>query len=540
MRRFRRFEWLAFALVVVAGGWLRWVHLGTPSLWWDELVEIRTATVGGLGDVLREVRLGIPPGSGNAGAMPLDYVLLHAFLRWVPLPTPAHLEAYFRFPAFLYGVAALVVVGLFVRRFFDPEAALLATLLLALSLPHVLYAAEVRFYALFVLATLGTLWAFGLLLERPDARRAWAGHLVAGVLCVLTGLYGLLLVGLQYLVLAVVLLRRRDRTRLLAAWIASGAVLGLVVTTYLTRGALGVQYTRAPDANLAAWSAFRETIGFFAIGNPGLVALALLAVVGVLLSRGERGPGNGALVGQLLASGVAVPVIVVLARWKHYYFHPRHALFLLPAFVIVTAFGTLSLLRRLDPFVGLLGEPHRRRSAELVAVALIVVGTQAPVVRAYLAHPETFFARTKTLHDMHGLVGRLAADAARLGPDARFVILAERQSMPNAALSLYLRWYGLDRQVSLRGTADVQEVLAALARPGATPDAVAQSTFVRAAVGLTPDFRRLLGVETPVGVVPNGARQAVVLAYSSPPPAASTGHFVRRTYVGFTTFEWSP
>jgi hypothetical protein len=158
---------------VIGGAALRWVHLGTPSLWWDELVEIAMAQVGGVTDVLRVVRDGVPPGSGNAGAMPLDYLLLHGWLALVPDVSPAYLEAHFRLPAFTWSVCALVALAVFGRRHFGRDVAVAATLLLGVSMPHVLYAAEVRWYSLLVLVTIGHLWAFARLLDAPEIPRRW-------------------------------------------------------------------------------------------------------------------------------------------------------------------------------------------------------------------------------------------------------------------------------------------------------------------------------------------------------------------------------
>src|SRR5262249_41874520 len=165
-----RSRWLELALftaIVMSGAALRWVHLGTPSLWWDELVQIAMAQVGGVPDVLRVVRDGVPPGSGNAGAMPLDYLLLHGWLALAPHADPAHLEIHFRLPAFVWSVCALVALAVFTRRHLGRDVALAATLLLGASMPHILYAAEVRWYSLLVLVTIGHLWAFARLLDAP-------------------------------------------------------------------------------------------------------------------------------------------------------------------------------------------------------------------------------------------------------------------------------------------------------------------------------------------------------------------------------------
>src|SRR4030095_14790091 len=87
------------ALIVAGGAVLRWAHLRRASLWGDEIVDLAMAQAGGVADVIHAVRHGVPVGSGNAGAMPLDYLLLHAWLAATPPPSPEHLEGHVRLAA---------------------------------------------------------------------------------------------------------------------------------------------------------------------------------------------------------------------------------------------------------------------------------------------------------------------------------------------------------------------------------------------------------------------------------------------------------
>jgi hypothetical protein len=138
---------LVLALGLVVGGtWLRWHHLGTPSLWWDEMVHVRTASEPTVNAVWRQVRDGVPPGAGNAGAVPLDYLALHAWLRATPPPAPEAIERHYRIPAFVFAAAALPLMWALGRAVGGPATGTIALALLATSLPHVLYAAEARFY----------------------------------------------------------------------------------------------------------------------------------------------------------------------------------------------------------------------------------------------------------------------------------------------------------------------------------------------------------------------------------------------------------
>src|SRR5690606_12734249 len=142
----RRGDLLCLFGLLALGGALRAVHVGATSLWWDEIVQIQTAALPTVAEVVAQVRRGDPPGQGNAGAVPLDYLVLHAWQRVLPAPAPEWLEVHFRFPAWLFSTAAVGALFLYARRFFGRVAALGAAATLTVSVPHALYAGEARFY----------------------------------------------------------------------------------------------------------------------------------------------------------------------------------------------------------------------------------------------------------------------------------------------------------------------------------------------------------------------------------------------------------
>src|SRR5262249_51615285 len=204
------------------------------------------------------------------------------------------------------------------------------------------------------------------------------------------------------------------------------------------------------------------------------VAAALGAVVGWRDAR-LRG-----VVAALAASFVAIPLTVVLADWKGYYVHPRHVLFLLPAFVILAAVGIVATCRRI---VGV-------RLALPAALAL-VVATQAPTVSRYLRDPNPFFARTKTLRDVRGIVKALPLPVPV--PGGRWLVLAARDSVPNAVLARYLQWWGLEHQVVLLGTRDLPGALRLLTDRGTPLDQLVAPPLATIPVGLTEPLRLVLG-----------------------------------------------
>jgi len=524
------------ALVVTAGVALRLYHLGTFGLWWDEIVHVWTAQGPSVADVVREVKQGIPPGAGNAGAVPLDYVLLHLFLHLVPMPAPEHLERYFRFPAFLYGALSLPLLYLLVRRFFDQQVALLATLLLATSIPHLLYAAEARFYSLFVLMTLANLYAFARVVERRDAAPAWLAYALVNVAFFLSGLFSVLVLAVQYATLGVLVLvplaRRRTRRtawRGVVAFVASTLPVAAVVASYLAGTALEHKYGRNPGRIPATLGITWDALLAFSSNNRLLLACLLLVPLPLAYAWRRRRDMLPVVVSLQLTVLLAIPVIVELARWKRYYFHQRHALFLLPAVEILTALALLGVVRALDPLRWLRFAAPRREWWNLAIACTLVLATQLPTLRSYVTHPERFFARSKKTYDLRGVTQEVRDAVADMKPPDKYLLIVQRNIMANVTLAQYLRWYGLGDRVVLRGTHDPQETFRrTLERcgDGSCPKAgglvVDRALGLTAPFGLPRDFQRLLGLLKPIGTWPGKAHRIGIVAYG-PLPAAKPG-----------------
>src|SRR5262249_34104120 len=156
-----------------------------------------------------------------------------------------------------------------------------------------------------------------------------------------------------------------------------------------------------------------RVLWFLAWDNPLLLGAAAIGL-GATAADGKR-----ALIVALGLSFLALPVLQALAAVKGYYVHPRHAIFLVPAFVVLAALGLVGVCRRV------VGEQWA-----LAAAVMLVTVTQGPTVARYLADPGPFFAHTKTLRDVRGVVTGLQGAP----PGGRWLLLAERQSVPNAVL----------------------------------------------------------------------------------------------------------
>ncbi len=487
---------LALVAITLAGAWLRAWHLGWASLWWDEVVHLQTARLP-LAELLRHVREGIPPGAGSAGAMPLDYVLLHAWLALAPESAPADLAAWVRLPAFFWGTLAVPVLWWALRRGFGDGAALAAALALALSVPGALYAAEARFYGLLILTTTWSLGAAARAAAAPEEGRTWLAWIVAALLLTGSAATGLLLAATEFVVLvafAALSHARRFRRGRAFKW-SAGAGLALAVLAWLWLREIdpwwsyGRPQARAISVATVVGGAFDSFTG----RRPAAVVV-LLGGLAVVVHRAWRGVGaTRALAVTLLVSLLLLPVLALLIRVKGYYFHPRHALFLLPvaaAMVGAAADGVAGFVQRVGARLGAGAGPGRPPGLALLLALAIVALVELPAARAFVAQPAPFFARTKTLRQLEGLRATLAQAAAGLAPDACLVLVVERDSSSTAVLALHLGWWGLGGRVLLRSS-----TLAApeLARRIEHEPALPLALYMRPAVGLFPEFRRLLG-----------------------------------------------
>lgn len=507
-------EILVVVAIVALAGWLRVVHLGTPSLWWDELVEIATADRP-LADTLRIVRDGVGPGSGNGGAMPADYVLLNGYLAAVPRPAPGHLETYFRAPACAASIAAVVALYLVARSLFGRGTAALAALLLTTSLPAILYAAEARPYSLMTLATVLDLAAFVAVVRRPRALGAWGLYVAAGLFYVASGVFGVLVVGVQYLVLSAIAMRERGPS--LGIVVTSAVAMGLAVANYLGKTPLAVVYPRQAvvEPLAVSWASLR----FFAADGKALLVAFLVAVPFFLRAARSRDVGPVAM--AVVLAFAAIPAIAVAIRWKHYYFHVRHVIFLLPLFHLVLAAGVLELLQTLDVLREIVGRASVRRALDVVAAAALVLAITGPSLRAFVALPQPSFARTKTLRDLGPLTRDVAASVARLPPGERYLLLAERNTTANTMLSAYLQWYGLGDRVTFRAPGvPLDQIEPVLHRDGGDPRGLA----LRPAHGIYFALRALVRQEAPIGDVPARVTAVGIVGWTTP----QSGPDVRR------------
>jgi hypothetical protein len=290
-------------------------------------------------------------------------------------------------------------------------------------------------------------------------------------------------------------LRRAGSRRGWLALSASAIAIAALVLFYYADTYWGVRFGRGRTIPLLAHTA--EAFAAHASWSGWLLACFVASIPLALLYGQRRGAARFAIAGYLVASFLAVPAMLLLARRREYYFHFRHTLFLLPHFALVTATGLAFAMRGLSP-----DEPAGRRARwhHLVGIALLLV-VQAPAVASYLANPDPFFARTKTLRDLGGLMERLRSRLETLAPGEKYLLIAERRQpgyLANPSLAEYLAWHRLDDRILLRGTNHPEETLREVARRCADGCRERDVQFLPIVLrlpspfGIRPEFRALL------------------------------------------------
>jgi len=190
----RQAEWIGLLLIVCLGGALRFYDSLNPVLWFDELVAIQRSG-GQFGEKFASEHFKMDIFVGNpinpssiATSKPISEVWslhedgdLHPPLHCTILQIFRHVfgdaPLAVRLPSLLPSIASVLLVFLITKILFDTIAAYWASLLMSLTSPQVIYALEVRGYALLTFLGLSALYIL-VKIEKSGpsmARSAWLG-----------------------------------------------------------------------------------------------------------------------------------------------------------------------------------------------------------------------------------------------------------------------------------------------------------------------------------------------------------------------------
>ncbi len=173
----------ALILLILAGTWTRFYHIGRESFRGDEIQTgyfVRT----GIGNIIKASGL-------ERSNPPLYWIILYGWAKIF-----GYEDSTLRIPSALFSILAIWFMFLVGRRLFDPAAGLIAALLTAGSTFHLYYAQDARNYSLLLLLTLFSIWAF---LRVIQEGRPWSFFVygTASILLAYTHLYGLFTIAAQ-------------------------------------------------------------------------------------------------------------------------------------------------------------------------------------------------------------------------------------------------------------------------------------------------------------------------------------------------------
>ena len=385
---------------------LRWFRIDAQSLWYDEGISAHQLTRS-FPDILRAAALDSHP--------PLFYLTLKAWGEAF-----GSSEIALRSLSVVWGVAAVVLVGLIGRRLFGGLTGTLAALLLAAAPLSVYYSQEVRMYA--------QVTALGLLAVYAYTRRNYWLYALAGLATLYSQYLGIaLLVALN--VHALIWWRTRPGREWLA-WLAANAVVALGFLPWLptfieqqghplntsarTVEGLIVETLEAYGGGVAHGEVFLRA-------GVLIVALALIGATPLLAGRRTRNPEPGTRnsepgtrnsergtrnpePGTLALLVWLMPLALVLALGlRAGLFEVRYLLLGMPGLMLLAGLGIVVLARR----------PLFATGLTMVALVPFAVGLSAQ-----------YFDPSLERDDYRGLVARIEQEAR---PTDAVVLVAENQ-----------------------------------------------------------------------------------------------------------------
>ncbi len=210
---------------------LRWVDIGTESLWVDEIYSYRQA-IKPIANIIANAQADVHP--------PVYYILLHL---WTMLFGTS--EAGLRGFSLFCGVLAVPLMYLLGKRVWNPRSGMIAAFLLTISHFHIHYSQETRSYSYLVLVSIAGMLGFmrlwdevrenirtgnSLLISRQTALL----FVVAHILLLYSHFFALFLVVAENVFVASLLVFRKDIfLRFWKTWFVLQASLLLIFTPWL-------------------------------------------------------------------------------------------------------------------------------------------------------------------------------------------------------------------------------------------------------------------------------------------------------------------
>lgn len=203
-------------LIILLGAVLRIYNLSTESVWFDEAVTSQVSELG----VRELIQWMITENDNNP---PLYYMLMHF---WVSMFGDS--EFSLRLPSVIVGTGSVLMIYLVGNLVFNRTTALIASLILAVSVFHIEYSQEARAYSLLAFLTLCSFYFFLKTLSGSKALYV-IGYIITGVLLMYTHFYGVFILVVQNIFCFTRYFLRRDVFSIgIGRWIALQIIVGLV------------------------------------------------------------------------------------------------------------------------------------------------------------------------------------------------------------------------------------------------------------------------------------------------------------------------
>lgn len=304
----------------------------------------------------------------------------------------------------------------------------------------------------------------------------------------------------------------------------TASIVAVVPAVYYWGTSLAVK-ARTSRPPIDVLEVTRDALWTYVSASPVVAALLALGVA-TLVVRSVRGGRPGGFAATMVVLLVAtIPTIVAIERWKLYYFHVRHAVFLMPVVALGVGVGA-----------GLVaGWVAGRRSRLSIALA--------PSAVAYLGAPASVLWRTKALRDVDAVAAHLSAQLVGTPRQSRILLIAPdhgKGPLTNPVVQRYLLWWGIADRVVFRGAPIMGEAFLRIAEACGRTCQTQPGLALERRIGalgppflLAPDALALLGLRgAPRGRWPGIVAGAVVLDYDDSVRLAAPHGFVGRRWRG--------
>jgi mannosyltransferase len=267
---------IALLVIVLAGAFLRVYHLGTQSLWLDEVVSVGFAKLS-VPQMVQATARDVHP--------PLYYLILH---YWIIIFGTS--ESAVRLLSALFGILAIPMIYVVGRQLFNKQAGLVAALILAISSFNIWYSQETRMYSLMVLLALLSMYFFWRFLQQSSLVSS-VGYVLSTALLVWTHDYGWFVVIAQNIYVGTLLAISKHRTYRLRDWAVLQAIVVVLFVPWMAVLIAQILRHTATGGNLAA-PTIADLIYTFSeySGTPVLLVLFLgLSVLSLFAYQKVRG-----------------------------------------------------------------------------------------------------------------------------------------------------------------------------------------------------------------------------------------------------------